>query len=387
MAVVVWLGEPAEEGYEQSALRELAADLAEEAGRFHVFANFAVGTSADAAQIDILVIHEKAFTIVELKHSAGYAVFGGSNGPWKRSDGVEFPGKHNPALQVIKQYSALTRWLQSNCRSFVAPGRAAACSNSSAWSDIRKFIALYPCRNPSSKIDVSSHRGFAETLGGVIGFDVLKDHLLEPKWQGRVALPLTDNEIRAMAGVLGLTDVTASVLAATTEGPAALNSTPCESGAPRLTPPPRAHRRKLLIRLAIAALVCVAGTLALLLAFGGLRNDSPDRPVRQIEATEAWQYIGSAASVHVRIEVGDVNVKKEQYLDRWTAYLFDSRVERSAEHKFSLQIANLPTSQRPFSTGSVIVVGPVVMATAETGEAQVEIGYDELEEIVRILHQ
>jgi len=365
------MGDPADEGYERSALRELASSLTDERGDFSIFANFTVGAGRDSKQIDLLVVHGKSWTIVELKNSASYAVFGESNGPWKRSDGVEFPGQ-NPALQVIKQYSTLRKWLHTNRRDFVEPGRLAACREAAAWSDIRKFIALYPCRNPNSKIDVSGHPGFSGTLGDVIGFDLVKEHLLEPKWQGNLRLELTQGELERLAGIVGLSDAAAEVLAASTATP--LDETPSNPDAPhdethdlRKQEPGRTSfwRR---LALSMIPLLVVAAIVSYLWW----------PRLNVIEATEAWQYIASDKKVTVCVEIGLVN---ENGRDR---IIFDERITSSAAHNFSFEINEVGDSLLPFDANDTILIGPVKMGTSESGEAQIEIDYDELSALVRV---
>jgi len=374
MAVRVWIGDPADEGYERSALKELAASLANETGDFDILANFTVGAGRDSSQIDLLVVHGKAWTIVELKHSAGYAVFGQSNGPWKRSDGIEFPG-HNPALQVVKQYSTLRRWLHKNCRDFVEPGRLAACREIAAWSDIRKFIGLYPCRNPNSKIDVSGHPGFSGTLGDVIGFDLVKDHLHEPKWQGSLRLQLTEKELERMAGTLGLHDATAAVLAATPTGIARIETSSD-------TKPPvtikigkarnhqkRCSKTKPFLLLASLLIIAVAAAYTWW-----------PRPTI-VEATEAWQYIGLSEKIVVRIEVSSVN---ENGQDR---IIYDDRIARGSEHNFSLEINSVGNAALPFDSSDTILVGPVRMGTTEdrnNPNSQVEIEHKDIPTLVEV---
>jgi len=366
------MGDPADEGYERSALRELASSLTDERGDFSIFANFTVGAGRDSKQIDLLVVHGKSWTIVELKHSASYAVFGESNGPWKRSDGVEFPG-HNPALQVIEQYGTLKKWLHTNRRDFIEPGRLAACREAAAWSDIRKFIALHPCQNPNSKINVSGHRGFSGTLGDVIGFDLVKEHLLEPKWQGNLRLELTQSELERLAGILGLGDATAEVLAASTAIP--LGETPSN-----LAPPhDQSHngrkqepgRTSFWRRFALSMIpVLVVAAIASYLWWPRLNV---------IEATEAWRYIGSDEKVTVCVEIGRV-IKRGR--DR---IIFDERIASDAAHNFSFEINGVGDSLLPFDANDTILIGPVKMGTAESsGEAQIEIDYDELSALVRV---
>jgi len=365
------MGDPADEGYERSALRELASSLTDERGDFSIFANFTVGAGRDSRQIDLLVVHGKSWTIVELKHSAGYAVFGESNGQWKRSDGVEFP-KHNPALQVIKQYSTLRKWLHTNRRDFTEPGRLAACREAAAWSDIRKFIALYPCQNPNSKINVSGHPGFSGTLGDVIGFDLVKEHLLEPKWQGNLRLELTQSELERLAGILGLSDATAEVLDASTA--TSLGETLSNPAAPHDESHDRSKQELgrtsfwRMLKLSMIPLFVVAA-IASYLWWPRLNV---------IEATEAWQYIASDKKVTVCVEISRV---KESGVDR---IIFDERIPFDAEHKFSFEINGVGDSLLPFDANDTILIGPVKMGTAGSGEAQIEIDYDNLRTLVRV---
>ena len=365
------MGDPADEGYERSALRELASSLTDERGDFSIFANFYVGAGRDSKQIDLLVVHGKSWTIVELKNSASYAVFGESNGKWRRSDGVEFPGQ-NPALQVIEQYSTLKKWLHTNRRDFIEPGRLAACREAAAWSDIRKFIALYPCQNPNSKINVSGHPGFSGTLGDVIGFDLVKEHLLEAKWQGNLRLELTQSELERLAGILGLSDATAEVLAACTTAP--LGETPSNPAAPH----DKSHDRRKQESGRTSFWRRLALSMIPLLVVAAIVSYLWWPRLNVIEATEAWQYIASDKKVTVCVEISSV---KENGRDR---LVFDERITGGAAHYFSFEINGVGDSLLPFDANDTILIGPVEMGTSESGEAQIEIDYDDLHALVRV---
>jgi hypothetical protein len=375
MTVRIWMGEPADEGYERSALKELASSVADERDDFEIFANFTVGTGRESKQIDLLVIQEKSWSIIELKHSAGYAVFGKSNGLWKRSDGHQFPG-HNPALQVVKQYSVLKAWLHKNHRDFIEQGRQAACRELEAWSDIRKFIALYPCLNPSSKIDVSAHQGFAGTLGAVIGFDLVKEHLLEPKWQGSLRMELESGEIEKLAGLLGLANATARVLVpkpttvssapATGSGNKKLASLSSSEQEPAETEKKRLFGGRLMF---CAVLLALCALIAYYIGAPHLQ--------KLVEAPDAWRYIVSEDRVTVRLEISRIAV------NGWDRIIYDRRIPFGAEHNFSFEINSVGDAQLPFEATDTILIGPVPIGTSDRGNAQIEISYSDVDKLVR----
>jgi hypothetical protein len=372
MAVRIWIGDTPVEGYEQSAIKELASSLSSEAGAFDILANFTVGAGKDSKQIDILVIHGKAWSIVELKHSASFAVFGKSNGLWRRSDGVEFPG-HNPAQQVVQQYSTLRSWLHNNHRDFVEKGRQAACRDEAAWKDIRKFIALYPCKNPNSKIDVQSCVGLSGTLGAVIGFDLVKTHLLEPKWQGGLRMELTQAEIGRLASLLGLRDETAMILApstSTSEQRISDSQDPARPTQPEQSAVP-ARRRSRWKRLGIVAVPLVLVIVALVAYMLW------PRPY-VIEATEAWQFIDSGRQLSVRVQISSI---KENGRDR---LVYDKRILQGDERNFSFEINGVGDGHLRFSEDDTIVIGPVRMGTSDSGNAQVEIDYRDVGALVEV---
>lgn len=197
MAVKLWWAKrPYDHPSEHQALQRLVKALAPLAEQFFVLANFRLPN----AQIDFLIISEFGIYLVDVKNSRGLPVFGGLNGTWQRADGVSFPA--NPVDQIIHQYRQLRAWLEKNQAKFLSANQINSLQN--GFKDIKKFIALYPCKHPKSRLALEGESRLCPYLGEVIGIDELPSRLLDPSWRGRLGITLGASEIQKLAKLLGL---------------------------------------------------------------------------------------------------------------------------------------------------------------------------------------
>lgn len=202
MTVELWMAKrPWDHQSEIAAVRDLAHELDQLDGRYHIFANFNVPN----AQIDMAVLTRFGIYLVEVKHSAGLPIQGSRNGKWMRQDGREID---NPINQIIKNYWKWRDWLKENQHQFLSENRVAslrANDRKGTFPDIKKFVALYPTKHPDTRIEgLEGEYQLNPMLGDLIGFDQLAVRIQDPAWHCDLGIELADDEIRGIAEQLGL---------------------------------------------------------------------------------------------------------------------------------------------------------------------------------------
>lgn len=186
---------------EGAALLRLQDELRRSTQQFWILPSILIKGS----QIDFLIFSKTGLFIIELKYTDDQPIHGGVNGSWKRQDGIPF-GENNPVKQIIKQYHNLRAWLQENQSRFLTANQCKSLRRGEpgAFSDIKKFIVLYPTKHPETALKLEGEKRIHPTYGDVIGFDQLVPCLENPAWQSQLGIEFNDKIVASIAKLLGL---------------------------------------------------------------------------------------------------------------------------------------------------------------------------------------
>ena len=356
MAIKLWWAEQPQYPYEYKAVKELCRALEPLGETYFVFANYRVPN----AQIDLTVFTETSIFLIELKSSAGKAIYGSLNGSWSREDGISL-GSGNPIGQILEQYHRLRGWLNDNKRKFLSKNKAALLRDKrKAFNDIKKLVVLYPIKHPNSRIEVTDDR-LRLPLGDVIGFDELVGLLKDPSWESRLGIQFEPEEIEQMAESLGLQRVALPLDATESLGE---DRGVYEVGVKPEVPekPARETRKPRLLWGTIIAVIIIGIVLFVLNHQRTRLTNSPEF----IDVIQVEQHIG---------EIGRVRA----YIDGVKLYPSDSPVYIMLfSGNFSVQVGpidNPGDELRRYKRfkGHCVIIGPAFITRSGSGNPQIEL--------------
>ena len=152
MSIEVWYGNESHHEAEQKTLFALYQHLHPQQEHFVLLHNFLAGESNE---IDMVLLKRDGIFLVELKHVLD-PIVGDGDGEWKaiHEDGSETvldPDRPNPFKRIQRNYGSWRDWCQKHAEEIsVGLERSAPVD----WTDVMRYIVLYPDLPESSSIDI-----------------------------------------------------------------------------------------------------------------------------------------------------------------------------------------------------------------------------------------
>lgn len=173
MTVECWIGQEFEQAHEMRAFRLLLSQLVEHFGEADEFVCLLANFYCNGADIDLVVIKERAVILIELKE-CDQAVFGNLNGEWRIQNGAILnQGRLNPYQQVRQYRYALMNFLSAQRLAFLPEQKARQIS----FEHVSALVVFSPYLAPGSRIEIPQRD---QKWFGVLGLEKLweeiKDH-------------------------------------------------------------------------------------------------------------------------------------------------------------------------------------------------------------------
>ena len=139
----------------------------------------------------------------------------------------------------------------------------------------------------------------------------------------------------------------------------------------------------------IVLLLSITSLLTLWFLFGGgsdRGNKKPDLggalPYELIQANDAWQHIGGSAVI-IEIRIGRI------WEYEGSCFISDMRIDRyeTSPRNFSLEIKDAICEDFGFRLGDILHVGPRSVETSRSGNAQIELREEEIEDYLVVLDE